>query len=902
MIHINSTENKSIDIKIENNNEKNENKIKNIKIKKSEKYLGKRGYIIDKSFFEENKLQEIRDELNVRPFSNMDYGIPEESFKVYKENLTHMYLPKYYGNNKLGKCTINKVPEGETIDLKFSLQLKEEQKLPAEKTIESYHNDGGGILTLPCGFGKCMGIDTPVLMFDGTIKMVQDVKIGDKLMGDDSTPRNVLSLARGREQMYKVVPNKGDSYVVNESHILSLKYSSNVNKNTPKGTVRDISVLDYLNLPKSYHGRGGVLVGYRVPIIFPKVLVKIDPYLLGYWLGDGSSRGALITTQEASVLKYLSSDCFKNKHPTLYLQYTGAQYDYRINSTNISKAGSNELLNYLRDYNLILNKHIPLDYKCNERQVQLELLAGIIDSDGYYNENCYDVIQKNEKLLDDIIFIARSLGFAAYKNKCKKSCMYKGEKREGTYFRTTIHGKGLEEIPVKCPRKKAEPRKQIKDALNTRIKIEKLKVDDYYGFMIDGNHRYLLGDFTVTHNTIMALYFISVLKKKTLVIVHKEFLMNQWIERIEFALPDARIGIIQGKKCEIENKDIIIGMLQTLSMREFERDAFDTIGHVIIDECHRIPSRIFSKALFRIHSTYMLGLSATPNRKDGLTKILKWFAGEIIYSVKMNEKNIVKVERYLLQSDNEIYNREVLSYKGQVQMATMVNNISNYLKRTKLIIDLVVKELHVHESRQILILSDRKQQLKDMEKLLEEAKIDNVGYYVGGMKKEKLKENESCRVLLGTFPMANEGLDIPSLNGLVLATPKSDIIQTVGRISRIKHENIQALIIDIVDCFSLFEKQSKKRVDVYKKKAYEVEDIKYNIETNNELGRKKYFYHNILKKNEEDNQENIFLSTGISTKKNSKKNIKNEIDFENMDSKTYKINTPKENNIISFFN
>ena len=566
MIDIKSTENKSQE---QENDDNNKTKEKNIKTNKEKKYLGKRGYIINKSFFQENELQEIRDELNVTPFSNMDYGIPETPFKVYKENSTHMYLPKYYGNNKFGKCDKSIVPEGENIDLKFNLQLKEEQKLPAEKTIESYHKEGGGILTLPCGFGK----------------------------------------------------------------------------------------------------------------------------------------------------------------------------------------------------------------------------------------------------------------------------------------------------------------------------------------------------------TILALYFISVLKKKTLVIVHKEFLMNQWVERIQFALPEARIGIIQGNKCEIENKDIIIGMLQTLSMREFERDTFDTIGHVIIDECHRIPSRIFSQALFRIHSKYMLGLSATPTRKDGLTKILKWFAGDIIYSVKMNEKNVVKVERYLLESDNDNYNQEVLSFKGQVQMATMVNNISNYLKRTKIIIDLVVKELNAHESRQILILSDRKQQLKDMETLLIEAKIESVGYYVGGMKKEKLKENENCRVLLGTFPMASEGLDIPSLNGLVLATPKSDIIQTVGRISRIKHNNIQALIIDMVDCFSLFEKQSKKRLDVYKKKAYEVEDIKYNIETTNVLGRKKYFFHNVLKKdkktndsdNSDDDEDNKCDDDNNKScinfkKKYNSKNIKNnEIDFENMDPKTYKITSPKENKGVSLF-
>jgi len=294
----------------------------------------------------------------------------------------------------------------------------------------------------------------------------------------------------------------------------------------------------------------------------------------------------------------------------------------------------------------------------------------------------------------------------------------------------------------------------------------------------------------------------------------------------------------------------------------------------------------------------------------------------------MNEKNVVRVERYLLQSTNDNYNQEVLSYRGQVQMATMINNISLYLKRTKIIIDLVVKELKAHESRQILILSDRKQQLKDMETLLKEAGIESVGYYVGGMKKEKLKENENCRVLLGTFPMASEGLDIPSLNGLVLATPKSDIIQTVGRISRIKHNNIQALIIDMVDCFSLFEKQSKKRLDIYKKKSYEVEDIKYNIETNNVLGRKKYFFHNILKKdkklndddnndsdddnnddhnndnknNDDNNNDDINNKLCINVKKNNLKNTKNnEVDFENMDSKTYKINPPNEKKSISSF-
>ena len=164
----------------------------------------------------------------------------------------------------------------------------------------------------------------------------------------------------------------------------------------------------------------------------------------------------------------------------------------------------NPILDMLKKYKVLNNKHIPHVYKCNSRDIQLELLAGIIDSDGSLNNSGYDIIQKNEKLMDDIIFLARSLGFAAYKKECQKSCMYKGEKRTSTYYRTQIHGEGLEYIPVKLERKKANKRKQIKNVLNTGIKVIPLEEDEYYGFEIDGNSRFLMGDFTVTHNTSMA--------------------------------------------------------------------------------------------------------------------------------------------------------------------------------------------------------------------------------------------------------------------------------------------------------------------------------------------------------------------------------------------------------------
>jgi superfamily II DNA or RNA helicase len=385
--------------------------------------------------------------------------------------------------------------------------------------------------------------------------------------------------------------------------------------------------------------------------------------------------------------------------------------------------------------------------------------------------------------------------------------------------------------------------------------------------------------------TILALYFISKLKKRTMVIVHKEFLMNQWIERIKFALPSAKIGIVQANKCQIEGYDIIIGMLQTLSMREFPENTFDTIGHVIIDECHRIPSKVFSKALMKINSKYMLGLSATPNRKDGLTKVLKYNIGDIIYSVKSHDKNIVKVNRYLLNSEDESYNKSIYNFKGSAQSSTMINNIARCRNRTELIVQIIIEEINKNDKRQILVLSDRREHLDEICSLSKLKGLESVGYYVGGMKKEKLKESESCKLILGTYPMAKEGLDIPSLNGLILATPISDIVQSIGRIDRIKHMDITPLIIDIVDKFSIYENQARKRFALFKKKKYQIEDIQYNLDNMKKGISKNYFYHNIKGEDSEESDENEMCSTKDSDEDNSN-NIKSNIEIKKKTTQT----------------
>jgi hypothetical protein len=219
--------------------------------------------------------------------------------------------------------------------------------------------------------------------------------------------------------------------------------------------------------------------------------------MIGAWLGDGVSSKPSITSQDAAILGYFHT---KLRDYDLMLSYN-SQYDYYIRSTDKSKR--NYFLDVLRELNVLNNKHIPDLYKINDRQTRLSLLAGLIDTDGHLIHNTYEITQKNKRLADDIVFLARSLGFGVTMRPCEKSCMYKGVKQTGTYMRIFISG-DICEIPVKVQRKKAAEHRQVKDVLVSGIDVKYVGRGDYYGFTLDGNHRYLLGDFTVTHNTSFA--------------------------------------------------------------------------------------------------------------------------------------------------------------------------------------------------------------------------------------------------------------------------------------------------------------------------------------------------------------------------------------------------------------
>lgn len=363
------------------------------------------------------------------------------------------------------------------------------------------------VFTGAIGAAKCLSLDTPVIMYDGTVKMVQDVQVGDLLLGPDSEPRKVESLARGREEMFNIKQKGGDDYTVNRSHILSLKSTNTTKIGFHKDALHNISVDDYLKLPRY---KQQYLKGWKPDVThFPESgkELTIPPYILGVWLGDGHSDGTRITTMDEQVdSAWRSFAESRGLYVRKSLQY---RKDGSLNKSWLLSLGGqhhetgkripNTVTSDMRDLNLISNKHIPQRYLTASVEDRYELLAGLLDTDGSLHKRTkgtYTITQVKSHLTDSVALLGRSLGLRV----SVKVVYVKG----APYYKATISG-DLDKIPCRVPHKQATPRKQKKNVNRWGIEVESVGEGDYYGFTLSGNDRlFMLGDFTVTHNTTRA--------------------------------------------------------------------------------------------------------------------------------------------------------------------------------------------------------------------------------------------------------------------------------------------------------------------------------------------------------------------------------------------------------------
>ena len=310
--------------------------------------------------------------------------------------------------------------------------------------------------------------------------------------------------------------------------------------------------------------------------------------------------------------------------------------------------------------------------------------------------------------------------------------------------------------------------------------------------------------------TVVALKLIELMKVKTLVVVHAQFLLDQWVERIKQYLPQARIGVIRQDRCETENVDVTVGMIQTIIKRDYPKDFFKSYGMMIFDETHHNACHTFSTVFYKVQTKYMLGLSATPERKDGLSTVIYWFLGPQSITIK-RETNKPSIEFRLMESGGyeEKYNK-----LGKINSPQMITDLTKMDSRNEFILG-IIKE-YVSKGRNILVLSDRRDHC---EYLLKALVGISAGVYLGGMKTESRQQTMDCQVVIGTYQASGEGFDLPKLDTLVLATPKSDVEQAVGRILRQQNKN-QPIVVDIVDSFSIFKGQYYKRRKFYKNSEF----------------------------------------------------------------------------------
>ena len=385
------------------------------------------------------------------------------------------------------------VPEALSSSPKFKVNGKE--RFYFFEALEACFKNPQGTIKLPTG---CHAKDTKVVMFDGSLKKVQDVKVGDLLMGPDSTPRTVQKLYSGyTDKMYKVTPKRGgDPFICNGDHVLSLKVTRGAkDKRYPDGSIQNISIENYLQQTKTYKHTTKL---YRTGVEFESQPVEFDPYMVGCYLADGSKLNPQICCHKTDLeIREFIKDFAKNNGLLVN------EYKEKGNCTSLAIRTLSNYKNPFREFIKTLltknyERYIPIHYLVNSRESRLQLLAGLLDCDGYLYNNCFEFVAKDKCFAEQVQFLVRSLGFTC--SLVEKIGTIKELNFEGVYYRLHISG-NTDEIPTLLPRKQAKSRRQIKDNKVTGFDIEELPGDNYYGFNLDKDNLYLLDNFIVTHNS-----------------------------------------------------------------------------------------------------------------------------------------------------------------------------------------------------------------------------------------------------------------------------------------------------------------------------------------------------------------------------------------------------------------
>ena len=708
-------------------------------------------------------------------------------------------------------------------------------------TIERAHARTRGILKMATGSGKCLGKGTPILMYDGSIKKVEDVIVGDLLMGPDSKPRTVKSTNTGYGELYLIEQNNGNNFICNDEHILCLQTTSSPSRNMKAGKEVQITASDYYKSSKTFKHRRK---GYKVGVEFEKRYLPIDPYFLGLWLGDGNSKEPAITTGDKEIVEYINRYALNNGFSIREAKGKGCKTYYLTehpqckDRTKCSHVGceasssvggmceihyfrkyrkgfragkhTNKLLNLLREIGVTDNKHIPLNYKINGRKSRLSLLAGLIDSDGTCcNLGTVEFYNTNKRLAEDVCWLARSLGFLVSLKTKKDSIKKTGYK--GISYRVRIGGK-ISDIPILIKRKQAGDKTKY-SSLRYGISAKPIGKGNYFGFEIDGDRKFLLEDFTVTHNTMVACELIAKIKTAPFMFyVLSTDLMKQAHDNLSSVLNE-KIGMIGGGNWDIRNINVctiqsairainIDKKIKVSDYRFDEDDSWDekdvlsmeklqSLRNLIIgskglalDECHHVGCKTAREILnASLNAYWRYGFSATPYREDGAEILIQAVFGRKIVDISASYliDHGFLIEPYVIFDPIVHENCSLHSYQSIYKTCIEDNEAFNRH---------VAKTANHLVSRQMstLVLVKHYPQgnmLKDF--------IPGSDFITGEMAVNKRSAalddlRARRRMCLIATSLADEGLDVPTLDAALLAgggASSTRVHQRIGRTLRI---------------------------------------------------------------------------------------------------------------------
>lgn len=660
----------------------------------------------------------------------------------------------------------------------------------------------------------CHAIGSKVLTADGNVVAVENVHVGDFLLGMDGTPRRVIAVHHGEKPCYEITPTKGNPFVVTEDHVLSLVKTTIRRDGFPSqagGGIVDVSVKDYISRSRTFKHQHKLFRSSMLDFPVDEASLPIPPYIVGVLLGDGGLRHAInVTTAEPEVLGELRSYAASLGY-ALRAEPAGLANTWIFQTGEGGRKGS-RLRRMLAQTGLLGcgsgEKHIPRQYLTASSFHRLELLAGLVDTDGSKSSNgSCDYITKSPRLADGICFLCRSLGLAAYSHPCEKTIKSIGFR--GTYYRVSISG-DLSVIPMRVPRRKFGARLQKKSVLRTGFSVRPVGVREYFGFTVDGDNRYLLDDFTVTHNCGKTIVFSHLAARevrrggRVLILAHRGELLSQAIAKLRSAT-GIEAGLEKAEETSVVAWDeipytVVVGSVQSMkSQRRLDRFSRDEFSLIVIDECHHALTGTYRAVIDHFPNARLLGVTATPDRGDlrSLSEVFETIAYEYSIVDAIHDKWLSPV--YVQTVPLRIDLSGVSVQSGDFQAAALGSALDPYLRQ----ICREIKE-RCHDRKTIvftpLIATSRKMLSIFGEEGVAEVREVNGESPDRADTLQWFSDAPPGCVLLNSM-LLTEGYDEPSVDCIVVlrATKvRALFVQMVGRGTRLAPNKKNLLLLDFL--------------------------------------------------------------------------------------------------------